>query len=547
MSPSRPNKLTVAANAANESLADRLLAGTVTRLKRAARVVLPGGTRRRQLAMSLIDRSEGAANAAFQRWIASVEPGLWSPLAPPGGPLISVVVPAYNTPDRYLVPLIDSVLAQTYPRWGLCLVDGSTDPARSEAIAAQALRDDRIQLIRLDSNRGIAGNTNAGIEAARGDFVAFLDHDDTLAPGALNEVAAGLAANPGIELFFSDEDKLSDDGDVRSHPFFKPGWCRDLFLYGNYLAHFVVARTELVHKIGRVRPGFEGAQDYDFILRALDHDPVIAHVPRFSYHWRFAEGSTSTGARRKKGAGDAGYRALSEYLTRNGIAAEVERIPDYPTNYRVRYQPSTPPAVHLAAGPGRFLGELQSAADYPALDILDDLHAVGQLPPEDVIVVVEVSGRPLHPTWIAELAGVAVQPGVGCVTPAVLDAWGTSAGIGWGAAGDRLWPLLAGDRWSRFTRASQVAWPRNLVAAGSIVALTVGLAAELARAGAALDCAGLSLGAHQRGLRNVYWPFARFLSPERLEPIARPDGIVDRYVNPNLAPDQRGLPDPPQS
>ncbi|HLI55957.1 MAG TPA: glycosyltransferase, partial [Actinomycetota bacterium] len=404
MTAPRPNKLTVAANAANEGLADRLLAGAVTRLKRAARVVLPGGTRRRQLAISLIDRTEGSANAAFEEWIRSVEPRLWSGPAPPGGPLISVVVPAYNTPDRYLVPLIDSVLAQTYPRWELCLVNGSTDAGRSAAIAAQAGRDDRIRLTRLDTNRGIAGNTNAGIEASRGDFVAFLDHDDTLAPGALNEVAVALARKPEIDLFYSDEDKLSDDGLTRSHPEFKPGWCRDLFLYGNYLAHFVVAKTELVRRIGGVRPGFEGAQDYDFILRTLDHDPVIAHVARFSYHWRFAEGSTSTGARRKKGAGDAGFRALSEYLARNGIAADVERIPDYPTNYRVHYSPPTPPAVHLVAGPGRFVGELQSAADYPVLDILDDPQAVGQLPPEDVLLIVEVSGRPLHPQWVGELA-----------------------------------------------------------------------------------------------------------------------------------------------
>ncbi|MGH2718187.1 MAG: glycosyltransferase family 2 protein [Actinomycetota bacterium] len=541
MSP-RPNKLTVASNAANEGLADRLLAGTVTSLKRAARVALPGGTRRRQFVISLLDRSEGAANAAFDDWARSVEPQLWSPPAPPGGALISVVVPAYNTPDRYLVPLIDSVLAQTYPRWELCLVDGSTDPARSGAIAAQARRDGRIRLTKLDSNRGIAGNTNAGIELAQGDFVAFLDHDDILAPGALNEVAVAAAANPKVELFYSDEDKLSDDGRTRSHPFFKPGWSLGLFLYGNYLAHFVVARAALVRSIGGVRPGFEGAQDYDFILRALDHDPVIAHIARFSYHWRFAEGSTSTGARRKKGAGDAGYRALSEYLKRNNIDASVERIPDYPTNYRVCYEPPTPPAVHLMARPGRFLGEVQSEADYPALDIVDDPAAIGQLPPGDVLVVVEISGRPLHPEWIGELAAVAVQPGTGCATPAVLDPGGTSAGIGYGASGDQLWPLLAGERWSRFTRASQVAWPRDVVAAGSIVALTVGLAARLTAEGTSLDCASLSLGAHQLGMRNVYWPFARFLSPDLLGPRPLPEGIVDPYVNPNLAPDQLGLP-----
>src|SRR6267378_8434211 len=208
-----------------------LLGEAVTRLKRMARVFLPGGTRRRQAVIRLVDRSEAAENRAFQRWIAEVEPALAAPVVDAaGGPLISVVVPTYNTPDRYLVPLVDSVLAQTYVRWELCLADGSTDPERASAIAAQAGRDGRIRLHRLASHLGIAGNTNAGIGEARGEYIAFCDHDDTLAPFALNEVAAALRTDPGIDLFYSDEDKLSEDGTTRSHPFFKVGWSPALFL-----------------------------------------------------------------------------------------------------------------------------------------------------------------------------------------------------------------------------------------------------------------------------------------------------------------------------
>jgi glycosyltransferase involved in cell wall biosynthesis len=521
-------RITVVTNAENEGPAARLLGEAVTRLKRMARVFLPGGTRRRQVIIRLVDRSEAAENRAFQRWITEIEPGLAAPVVDAtGGPLISVVVPTYNTPDRYLVPLVDSVLAQTYPRWELCLADGSTDHERASAIAAQAGRDGRIRLHRLASNLGIAGNTNAGIDQARGDYIAFCDHDDTLAPFALNEVAAVLRADPAIDLFYSDEDKLSEDGTTRSHPFFKVGWSPALFLYGNYLAHFVVARAELVRKVGGIRTGYEGAQDYDFILRTLDHDPRVAHIPRFSYHWRFADGSTARGARQKKGAGDAGCRALGDYLARNGIAARVERIPDYPTNYRLVFEPAPPPAIHAVG------------AELPGAGRLSSLDALGGLPVGDVLVVLAPGAaplQPLHPSTVEELAAVAVQPGTGTVTPALLDAAGRSAGIGYGARDGRLWPLFAGERWSRFTRASQVAWPRNLLAAGGCAAIGVGLARELLGAGASLDPVSLSLAAHRRGLRNVYWPFARLRTEDRLAPVELAEPVEDPYLNPNLAP-----------
>jgi glycosyltransferase involved in cell wall biosynthesis len=520
-------KLTVITNAANEGLAARLIGGTVTRLKRVARAFLPGGTRRRQAIIRLVDRSEGAQNRAFRRWVTEVEPGLPAPVVDgreATAPLISVVVPTYNTPDRYLVPLVDSVLSQTYSRWELCLADGSTDPLRSAAIAEQATRDERIRLHRLESNLGIAGNTNAGIDLAQGDYIAFCDHDDTLAPFALNEVAAALQADPDIDLFYSDEDKLSDDGAARSHPFFKSGWSPTHFLYGNYLAHFVVARAELVRKVGGIRTGYEGAQDFDFILRTLDHDARVAHIPRFSYHWRFAEGSTARGARQKKGAGEAGCRALEDYLGRNGIEARVERIPDYPTNYRLVYEPSPRPVVHGFGNDVAGIGRLAS---------VDDLEA---LPGDDVLLVLGVDASPLHPAWADELASVAVQPGVGLVSPAMLDSAGRSIGAGYGARGARLWPLLAGERWSLFTRASQVAWPRDVLAVGGCAAVRVGLARELLAGGASLDPVALSLAAHRRGLRNVYWPFARLRSEVPLPQLGLKDPLDDPYLNPNLAP-----------
>ena len=535
-------KVSVVSNAVNQGLPARVLGGTVTRLKRVARMFLPGGTRRRQAIIRLVDRSEGAGNRAYARWIADIEPGLPSPLLDdPGSPVISIVVPTYNTPDKYLIPLVDSVLAQTYQRWELCLADGSTDPGRVEAIARQAARDPRIRLHRLTENHGIAGNTNAGIEQAQGDFIAFCDHDDTLAPFALNEVAVALRRDPAIDLFYSDEDKLSEDGGVRSHPFFKIGWSPTLFLHGNYLAHFVVARAELVRKVGGIRTGYEGAQDFDFILRTLEHDPRVAHIPRFSYHWRFAEGSTSRGARLKKGAGDAGARALSDYLVRLRISARVERIPDYPTNYRLVYEPAEWPEVHVLGAGASEIGRLAAQTEYPSLHALPSPGGVEGLPDGDLLMVLATSATPMHPRWLHELAGVALQPGTGVATPAMLDASGRSCGMGYGGRDGRLWPLYAGERWARFTRSSQVAWPRDLLAAGGCVVLRAGLARELMGAGAAADPVALSLAAHQKGLRNVYWPFARIQAPDRLQGLDLAEAVADPYINPNLAPGAPGL------
>jgi O-antigen biosynthesis protein len=459
---------------------------------------------------------------SYHEWIARAEDDAASPLVDPAlGPLISVVVPAFNTPDRYLTPMVESVIRQSYPRWELCLVDASSDPDRSQAIVRASSRDDRIRLIRLDDNHGIAGNTNAGIEAARGDYVAFLDHDDTLAPFALNEVAAALLQAPDTDLFYSDEDKLSDRGDRRSRPFFKPGWSPDLFLAVNYLAHFVVARTTLVRSVGGIRTGYEGAQDYDFILRVLQKAPKIHHVPRVSYHWRMAEGSNARDPSRKAYAEEAGCRALREHLARMGIAATVEPATLQSTTYRLRYDVPHRPEVHV-------------------LGAAEDLLS---LPDGDVVLITEVAETPEDPGWLEELGAVASQPGVGVVAPALRTPDGTSGGIGYFATGRRLRPLFVGERLDRWTPAGWPAWPRNLVAVGGCGVLTVGLTRELLAEGAELGIVSLSLAAHRRGLRNVHWPFAGFVTSSKLQPLELEQPVEDPYLNPNLPPPAT-LPDP---
>jgi hypothetical protein len=502
--------------------------------------LLPPGTKRRAAVSKLVDRTAAKDDGAYQRWIQHGEKAAAAPLADPAvGPLISVVVPAFNTPDEYLVPMVNSVIAQSYGRWELCLVDGGNDPERSLAMRRHADRDDRIRLVALGGNRGIAGNTNAGLDVARGNYVAFLDHDDELAPFALNEVAAALRVDPDIDLLYSDEDKLAQQGHRRSLPFFKPGWSPDLFLCVNYLAHFVVARASLVETVGGIRPGYEGAQDYDFLLRTLQHAPRIHHIPRISYHWRMGKGSTARSPEGKSHAEKAGCRALSDHLARRGITAGVEPGP-HTTNYRVRYHLPVRPTVHFFA-PGRSpAGVVASTA---ALDELrldpEPVEGLAGLPASDFVLILEVAGPPQGAQWLKELVAVASQPGVGAVAPALRTRAGRHSGTGYVANQGKLRTLCPGEALDRWTRMSHTGWARNLVAVGGIGVLRVGVAQKLLAAGARTDLVSLSLTAHRLGLRNIHWPFAEFIAEEKLQPLVLPEPVDDPFVNPNallLAP-----------
>ncbi len=283
-------------------------------------------------------------NDAYLGWIQQFErPSSFKIQA--ADPLISIIVPVFNTTELLLTELVASVTNQTYDRWELVLADGSDDDAARKRCAAATTSDRRIKHLPLPNNAGIAGNTNAGIAAATGSFIAFLDHDDTLAPFALAAVVTALRRQPGLDVFYSDEDKLMADGTTRLDPLFKPDWSPDLFLAANYLAHFVVVRAELVRHIGGIRMGYDGAQDHDFLLRVFDLTDRIHHIPQLSYHWRATEGSTAQHPSEKSDAASAGSRVLAEYLTRNHIKGRAVDMDGQLTNYRLSYQ--APPKARL--------------------------------------------------------------------------------------------------------------------------------------------------------------------------------------------------------
>src|SRR5262249_39594532 len=226
-------------------------------------------------------------------------------------------------PPEVLRRAIESVLAQSYPKWELCIVDdGSRSPAVDSVLAEYTVREPRVKLKVREVNGGIVAASNAALKMAAGGVVALLDHDDELAEDALYYVVEALHRRPELDIFYTDEDKIDEKG-KRYDPFFKPDWSPDLLLSENYIAHFLVARRELLLAAGGFRPGFDGSQDYDLVLRLTEQSDRIAHIPRVLYHWRAIATSTASVSTQKEYAADAARRAIQEHLERRAIAAEV--------------------------------------------------------------------------------------------------------------------------------------------------------------------------------------------------------------------------------
>ncbi len=267
-------------------------------------------------------------------------------------PRISVVVPVFNPPIQHLESCLESVLAQSYPHWQLCIAnDASTDPTVAETLQHYAQRDRRIQWVQRSENGHICAASNSALSLADGDYVALLDHDDCLFEHALLEVASTVQANPDAELLYSDEDFIDEDG-RRFAPHYKPDWNPALALSHNYVTHLAVYRRSLIEAVGGFREGagVEGAQDYDLLLRCSARVRAgvgsIVHIPKVLYHWRAHEGSTALGSDQKSYTSMAGQRALQDYLDAAGTAGRAEATDD-DNLYRVAYPLEWEPLVSL--------------------------------------------------------------------------------------------------------------------------------------------------------------------------------------------------------
>jgi glycosyltransferase involved in cell wall biosynthesis len=381
-------------------------------------------------------------------------------------PLISVLMPVFNAPERLLRDAIESVLGQIYPRWELCVADDASSDAHVRPLLEEyARRDARIKVVYQTTNGHISRASNAALLLATGDFIALLDHDDVIAPHGLYWIAAEIERHPAAQIVYTDEDKIDEHGE-RFSPYCKPDWNPQLALSQNFVSHFGVYRAETVRALGGFREGYEGSQDYDLMLRVSEHagPNQIRHVPAIVYHWRAVPGSTALSSGWKNYAWDAGRRAIQDHLRRKGVDAVVTKRHGL-AYYRVRYAlPEPPPRVSIvipAVDDVRSLcrcvesivalttysnynvfvihGESTEPPAVACLDSLQDRHgirvlrcaqpfnvsamsnlAVAQADGE-VICLLDHNTEVITADWIQEMAGCLLQAGVGIVGARLLS------------------------------------------------------------------------------------------------------------------------------
>jgi O-antigen biosynthesis protein len=252
-------------------------------------------------------------------------------------PTISLIMPVFNTPVRFLREAIESVLNQVYPYWELCIADdSSTDNYVRQILDDYSSKDSRIKVVFRTENGHISRCSNSAIEIANGDFIALLDHDDLLTPDALYEIALLLNKHPEADMIYSDEDKI-DENDKLRNPFFKPDWCPDSFLSRMYTCHLGTYRRELVNAIGGFRTGYEGSQDYDLVLRLTEKTTQIFHIPKILYHWRIHPQSAASKPDQKPYAVIAAEKALLDALARRGEDGQLTQAENLVGHYIIRY------------------------------------------------------------------------------------------------------------------------------------------------------------------------------------------------------------------
>lgn len=378
--------------------------------------------------------------------------------AMPSPPRIAVLMPTYNPDPRWFQAAIDSVRAQIYPHWELCIADdASTAPHVRELLERCAASDNRIRVVFRPKNGHISAASNSALEIVTAPWIALMDHDDLLSEDALLRVAECVQAHPDARLIYSDEDKVDAAG-TRSDPYFKPDWNLDLFRSQNMFSHLGVLATDLVREVGGFRQGLEGSQDWDLVLRCVERvqPEQVRHIPRVLYHWRVHEESTARSMNAKPYAAVAGERALNEHYARLGIAAQAEYI-GY--GYRTRFAlPEPPPLVSIVIPTRNALALVRqciesirrktryanyeivlvdNGSDEPAA--LAYFAQLGQQPDVRVlrddrafnysalnnaavavargefVALVNNDIEVMSPDWLGEMVGIALQPGVGAV------------------------------------------------------------------------------------------------------------------------------------
>jgi GT2 family glycosyltransferase len=518
------------------------------------------------------DTSEllGEHPESYESWISRTEPGqeqleLQRSLSRQLRlqPLFSILVPVYKVPLSVLQAMVDSVIAQTYDKWELCIVHGyAEDQEGRKYLLSVAARDSRLRIKLLDENMGISGNSNLALEMAKGDFIALLDHDDLLAPFALYEAAAFLDEKPETCLLYSDHDYIQGADAVRFSPLFKPDWSPEIMFSANYITHLTIIRTDLVRQVGGLDPSTDGAQDWDLFMRVAENTKRIEHIPKVLYHWRVHAESTALNGEAKSYAEDAQLLALSRHMDRIGMPAAPER-----TNcglLHVRWRVSADRLVSIII-PTRdkvdllrtCITSILERTDYPAYEVLvidtgssepatreyyqtlQDIRQIRVLDYQgpfnysavnnfgahqangDLLLFLNNDTEITHPEWIRELGGWASWSEIGIVGGKLLLPGGTiqHAGVVIGLSGFADHPF-AGLPSFTYGMYGSTEWYRNYLA---VTGACMMMRKEVFDALGGFDesfvlCGSdveICLRAREHQYRVVYNPFALLIHHER--------------------------------
>lgn len=351
-------------------------------------------------------------------------------------PLISIVLPVYNVEENWLRKCLDSVSAQIYENWELCIADDFSPAKHIRKVLEEfAAKDSRIKTIFRTENGHISMASNSALELANGEFCALLDHDDELSKDAIFYVVKELNAFPETDFIYTDEDMIDENG-KRYEPKFKPDFSRELFYSVNYLTHLAIYRTEILRKIGGWRKGFEGSQDYDLALRVIEEIPEknIRHIPRVLYHWRAIQGSVALSADEKPYAHERARKAISEHLERIGKKAKV--VEGFRNFHRVSFDlPKDLPKVSLIFYSENDFDSVQekiesflSTTDYENIETIftenadaEKLNSAVSETTGEILCFVDVNLKPLMGNWLNELISFAIQDEIGAVGTRILN------------------------------------------------------------------------------------------------------------------------------
>lgn len=339
-------------------------------------------------------------------------------------PLISIITPTYNTPTKYFIEMIESVLNQTYPNWELVLVDdASSNENIRDLIKEYAKRDLRIKYKFLKTNQHIAGATNEAIKIAKGEFISLFDHDDTLQIDALFEIVCALNHNKGIDFIYTDEDKITGDDSQRSDPFFKPDWNPDFLHSINYITHFTTIRKTVLDEFGYENSTYNGAQDWELFLRLTRNmqKDKIYHIAKILYHWRVHEASTAMSVTSKPYVIESQKKAVEEDINRkNLLNFTLNQDTIYPGQWQLTLMPTSTPKISILVfneKMRKYINNNMTYEDYEVILISKDDNIVNILSKisGEYLVTVDMTIKIKGINWIELLLGDAERLDIGFV------------------------------------------------------------------------------------------------------------------------------------